>query len=401
MRLRRVFIPAIPFLCLWGCMPQIPPEPKPLREALYFEEKQPTEFLGDDAERSSLQVALERSLTSLEKKRSSCAFPDSSSERFTAESSYRTLALFQQILLSTSNEMEMDRKVRERFKFLEITVENYKHSILVTGYYEPVLAGSFEAGGEYRYPIYQRPDDLVEVSSNNEGTPGSPSPRKLVRMENGQAVPYYSRREIDTEGVLRGEGLELVWLKDPWERFVLHIQGSGQIRLPDGRTIRIGFAASNGWPYRSIGRYLIDQGYLSEREVTMERIREFLQQNPNRAEEVYNANERYIFFRSLPESEGPLGALGVPLTSGRSIATDLTIFPPGALAYLSSRQPVFDEDGRMKGWKPLGRFVLNQDTGAAIKGPSRVDLFFGSGEKAGMAAGEMKEEGRIYFLQAK
>jgi membrane-bound lytic murein transglycosylase A len=368
---------------------------------LYFEEKRPAEFLSDDAERISLQVALERSFAALGKKRSSGGSPDSSSERFTAESTYRTLSLFQQILLSTSSEMEMDRKVRENFKFLEVTNEKSKLFLLLTGYYEPVLEGSLEPGGEYRYPIYQRPGDLVEVSYNNEGTPGSSSPKRLVRMENGQAVPYYSRREIDTEGALREKGLELLWLKDPWERFVLHIQGSGQIRLPDGKTMRVGFAASNGRPYRSIGRYLIDQGFLSGREVTMERIREFLQQDPGRAEEIYNANERYIFFRPLPGPEGPLGALGVPLTPGRSIATDLTIFPPGALAYLISRQPVFDEDGRMAGWKPLGRFVFNQDTGAAMKGPSRVDLFFGSGEKAGRAAGEMREEGRIYFLLAK
>ncbi len=401
MGLRRILNPAILFLSLWGCMPQISQEPKPLREPLYFEEKRPVEFLSDDAERISLQVALERSFAALEKKSSSGACPDSSSERFNPESIYRTLALFQEIVLSTSDDMEMDRKIRENFKFLEITIGNYKNYILLTGYYEPILEGSLEPGGEYRYPIYQRPADLVEVSFNNEGTQGSSSPKQLVRMENGQAVPYFSRREIDTEGVLQGKGLELLWLKDPWERFVLHIQGSGQILLPDGKTMRIGFAASNGRPYRSVGRYLIDQGFLSETEVTMERIREFLQQDPGRAEEIYNANERYIFFRSLPESEGPLGALGVPLTSGRSIATDLTIFPPGALAYLISRQPVFDEAGRRAGWKPLRRFVFNQDTGAAMKGPSRVDLFFGSGEKAGMAAGEMREEGKIYLLMAK
>ncbi len=391
---------AILFVILWGCAPQISKEREPLREPLSFEEKRPAEFLGDDGERSSLEIALGRNFTYLEKRQSLGAYPRSSSEYFTAESIYRTLALFQKILTGTSDEAEMDRKIRENFRFLEITWEKHKSSLLATGYYEPILEGSLEPTGEYQYPLYRRPDDLVEISSN-EGAPGNPIPKQLVRMDNGQAVPYYSRREIDTEGILRGKGIELVWLRDRWECFVLHVQGSGQIRLPDGKTIRVGFAASNGRPYRSIGRYLIDQGLLSEKEVTIERIRIFLQQNPGQAEEIYNANERYIFFRPLPESEGPLGALGVPLTPGRSIATDLTIFPPGALAYLISRQPVFDEAGRMVGWKPLRRLVCNQDTGAAMKGPSRVDLFFGSGEKAGKAAGEMREEGRVYILLAK
>ena len=278
--------------------------------------------------------------------------------------------------------------------------EGSSGSILLTGYFEPVLEGSLEPGGEYSYPLYTRPPDLVEAAA--ETTPAEASSKKrVVRIEDGREIPYYSRREIDTEGVLQGKDLELVWLKDPWERFVLHIQGSGQIRLSDGSTLRVGYAASNGRPYRPIGRYLIDQGFLDEKNISIERIREFIQNNPGRAEEIFQYNERYVFFRLLHDSEGPQGALGAPLTPGRSIATDLTIFSPGALAYLVSRQPDLDESGRVLGWKPLRRFVLNQDTGAAIKGPGRVDLFFGSGDRAGTAAGEMKEEGKIYFLMAK
>jgi membrane-bound lytic murein transglycosylase A len=140
---------------------------------------------------------------------------------------------------------------------------------------------------------------------------------------------------------------------------------------------------------------------LGEKEISMERIREFLQNNPGRAEEILNINERYIFFRLLGDSEGPLGALGVPLTPGRSVATDLSLFPRGALAYLVSRCPELDESGKVIGWKELRRFVLNQDAGGAILGPGRVDLFFGSGNRAGKAAGEMREEGKIYFLLAR
>jgi membrane-bound lytic murein transglycosylase A len=163
----------------------------------------------------------------------------------------------------------------------------------------------------------------------------------------------------------------------------------------------VGFAASNGRPYRSIGRVLVEQGFLAEQELSLWRVKEYLRQHPEQLEETFNANERYIFFRFLPGKEGPIGALGFPLTSGRSIATDHSIFPGGALAYIISAQPVFDEAGKLMGKKTLRRFVLNQDTGAAMKGPGRVDLFIGSGEQAGMAAGEMREEGKIYFLQAK
>jgi membrane-bound lytic murein transglycosylase A len=163
----------------------------------------------------------------------------------------------------------------------------------------------------------------------------------------------------------------------------------------------VGFAASNGRPYRSIGRYMVEQGFLADKELSLSGVREFIRLHPERMDEIFNINERYIFFRSIPGKEGPIGALGVPLTAGRSVATDPTIFPPGALAYLTAQQPVVDEAGRLKTRKTLRRFVLNQDTGAAMKGPDRVDLFCGSGDQAGRVAGAMREEGKIYFLCAK
>ena len=339
----------------------------------------------EDSERNSLLSALEGSLTYLEKMKSAPSSPlrAGGEEMFSPEQIQKSLRRFREILMTTPDRAEIERKIGEGFSFWEGSRGNSANFILLTGYYEPTLEGNPDAGGDYRYPLYRRPDDLGEV------IPGeSPS-------------PYYSRREIDMQGALRGRGLEIIWLKDPWERFVIHIQGSGQVRLPDGKVVRVGYAGSNGRPYRSIGRYLIDQGYLNEKDVSMERVRDFIQRNPGLAQEIFNYNERYIFFRFLPDSPGPIGALGVPLTPGRSIATDLKIFPAGALGFLVSRQPDLDEAGIIVGWKPLRRFVLNQDTGAAIQGPGRVDLFFGSGERAGTAAGEMREEGKVYFLLAK
>ncbi len=391
----RGYIAGLFLLCLWSCLPSVSREDLSQKGPIFFQEREIIELLTDDSTKESLMVSLERSLTRLNQTEPARNGPSFSREIFSPEKVSRTLFLFREILQSASDEAEIDRKIRENFLFWELGRGNSPNFILLTGYYEPILEGNLEAGGEYRYPLYRRPDDLVDLPTDGL------SPGRVARMENGREVPYYTRREIDTEAALQGKELETIWLKNPWERFVLHIQGSGQVRLPEGRIIRVGYAGSNGYPYRSIGRYLIDRGFLDEKDISMERIREFIQNNPRLAEEVFNYNERYIFFRILPECEGPLGALGAALTPGRSIATDLSIFPPGALAYLVSRQPDLDESGRIKGWKTLSRFVLNQDTGGAIKGPGRVDLFFGSGERAGTTAGQMREEGRIYFLLAK
>jgi membrane-bound lytic murein transglycosylase A len=396
----RAWIAGLLLLFLGSCVSAVPREDLRGKEPPSFREHEIQDRVTDDSSTDSLLASLEGSLSYLEKKRSQGSLPAIPAEKFSPDPVYCSLRLFRDILSSASDEAEWERRIRENFVFYELRREYSSPSILLTGYFEPILEGNWFAEGEYRYPLYGRPEDLLEQRPE-EDSGEKMGGRQMVRMEGGQAVPYYSRRQIDTEGALQGRGLELLWLRDPWERFVLHIQGSGQVRLPDGKTIRVGYAASNGRPYRPIGRYLLEQGYMDEKEISMERIREFLQTNPGRAEEIFNINERYIFFRLLGDSEGPLGALGVPLTPGRSVATDLTLFPPGALAYLVSRQPELDESGRLLGWKTLRRFVLNQDAGGAIQGPGRVDLFFGTGDRAGRAAGEMKEEGRIYFLLAR
>ena len=396
----RAWIAGLLLLFLGSCVSAVPREDLRGKGPLSFREQEIDGPLKDDASIDSLLTSVERSMAYLEEKRSTGGVAASSKEKISPDQVYRSLSFFREILSTAPDQAEWERKVRENFAFYELSRADSSPSILLTGYYEPVLEGSLIADGDYRYPLYGRPEDLQEQMPDGD-TAEKGAGRCMIRIEGGQAVPYYSRREIDTEGALQGKGLELLWLRDPWERFVLHIQGSGQVRLPDGRMMRVGYAASNGRPYRAIGRYLLEQGFLGEKEISMERIREFLQSNPGRAEEILNVNERYIFFRLLGDSEGPLGALGVPLTPGRSVATDLSLFPRGALAYLVSRCPELDESGKIIGWKTLRRFVLNQDAGGAIQGPGRVDLFFGSGDRAGRAAGEMKEEGKIYILLAK
>jgi membrane-bound lytic murein transglycosylase A len=368
-------------------MPPVSREPLPPEKLSLYPEQKFISPLTDDADRISLQTAVERSLAHLSKKNSgvnaSGYLPGTMGNLFSPGRVYRSLTIFREILQNTSDEAEFARRVQEAFAFWEVTRADEAKPILLTGYYEPVVEGQLKPGEGYLYPIYRRPEDLIEIRAKDHSS------------------PYYSRKEIDCQGALRDKGYELAWLKDPWERYVLHVQGSGQIRLPDGKTVRVGFAGSNGRPYRSIGRYLVEQGFLGEQELSLSRVEEFLHQHPERRDEIFNINERYIFFRFIPGKEGPMGALGFPLTAGRSVAADPAVFPPGALAYLIARQPVFDGGGTRMPKKNLRRFVLNQDTGAAMIGPGRVDLFCGSGESAGMIAGAMREEGKIYFLQAK
>jgi membrane-bound lytic murein transglycosylase A len=242
-------------------------------------------------------------------------------------------------------------------------------------------------------PIFGVPDDLIEVALETFD-PRWRGERLAGRREGRRLVPYWTRAEIDA-GRLDGRGLELAWARDPVDVFFLEIQGSGTLRLPDGREVRIGHAASNGRPYRAIGRLLIDEREMVPEAVSMQSLRAWLAAHPAERARVLHYNESYVFFRRLDGP--PLGNLGVPVTPGRSIATDARLFPSGALAFIRAEQPVRAPDGRID-WRPLARFVLNQDTGGAIRGPGRVDLFWGRGEQAELAAGLMKQPGQLYFL---
>jgi len=399
-----LFLLGVFLLNSWGCVPPGARQFLFPQEPWHYFERELAEALRDDGDPGALHLALERSLEYLSQKMNGGKpLPRSlnlSSQGFGPKAIHRTLTQFQEVLSNAVGPVDLERKIRERFTFWEAQRRGEDAPVLLTGYYEPVVEGNTRPEGPYRYPLYGRPPDLIEVKTGEPLLDGNHK-KWIGRLEEGQKVPYYSRREIDTERVLEGRGLELVWLSDPWERFILQVQGSGLVQFPDGRRIRVGYAGSNGRSYRSIGRVLVERGFMREEEVSLPRVREFLRDNPGLMNEIFNANERYIFFRILPGTEGPNGSLGVPLTPGRSIATDPGVYPPGALAYLVAWQPVLDENGRIIGKKMIQRFVLNQDTGAAMQGPGRADLFFGIGEDAGMAAGMMKEEGRIYLLKAK
>ncbi|MBU0485203.1 MAG: MltA domain-containing protein [Proteobacteria bacterium] len=264
--------------------------------------------------------------------------------------------------------------------------------MLVTGYYEPLFDGSLERSGLYQYPLYQVPADLAVMIGGSEF-----NGRKVGRLDGGRFVPYWSRAEIEEQGLLTGR--ELVFLTDPVEAFIMHVQGSGQVRLPDGSIRHVQYAAKNGRLYRSIGRLLVDEGKMSLEEVDLPGLVRYLAAHPENRKRILNYNESFVFFRWGDDAqEGPIGCLGEVITAGRSVALDHNVFPSAGLAFLKSQQPFWDESGRISGWVPMTRFVLNQDSGSAIKGKGRLDFFWGRGQKAEAAAGKMKHPGTLFFL---
>ncbi len=277
------------------------------------------------------------------------------------------------------------------------------NEVLFTGYFVPELRGSRKKTDAATYPLYRRPPDLAVASLDDffdiKRCLGCPSTIKARLLPTGNLAPYFTRNEIDVGKVLDGKNLELAWVEDPIAAFFLHVQGSGIVLLPDGSQMRVNYAEANGRPYRAIGATLIERGLLPKEDVSMQSITKLLKEREDIRQEIMSSNPSYVFFREV--EGGAFGNIEVPLTSGRSIATDSRLFPKGALAFIRTQVPIVDAQGQVTGWRSVRRFVLNQDTGGAIKGPGRVDLFFGSGPQAGAEAGVMKQPGSIYFMLKK
>jgi len=273
---------------------------------------------------------------------------------------------------------------------------NSRASGLFTGYFEPELHGSLTPGDGFDIALYRRPDDLVTVSLGRfrDAFAGE---RIAGRVVDGALLPYPTRTEID-DGALAGQSLELVWVNSAVDAFFLHIQGSGRVRLTDGESRRIAYAASNGQPYLAIGRTLVERGALAREEVTMQSIRTWLEVNPGAAPAIMRENNSFVFFRWLGGKSaelGPEGAQGVPLLAGRSLAVDRKFLPLGAPLWLDALAPASDPSNPDR---VLRRLVVSQDTGGAIRGPVRGDVFWGTGRDAGEIAGRMKHQGRYWLL---
>lgn len=265
----------------------------------------------------------------------------------------------------------------------------FRSNGLITGYYEPLLHGSWTRTARYRYPIYRPPDDLLTVDLDSV-YPELKGKRVRGRLQGRRVVPYYSRADIDSDGAPLA-GNELLWVDDPVELFFLQIQGSGRVQLDTGETVAVGYAEQNGYPYTAIGRVLVERAGFDPDHIDLPTIRAWLRSHPDKAQAVMNANASYVFFALRDESlPGPLGSLGVPLLAQRAIAVDPAYIPLGVPVWLDTELP--DSDA------PYRRLVFAQDTGGAIKGPVRADLFFGDGPEAEANAGRMKQEGQLFVL---
>jgi membrane-bound lytic murein transglycosylase A len=379
--------------------PVVPAPPPPQKEGppLAVVTGSDLPVFRDDMDRESLARAVRKSLEYYARLSERTTYR-MAAERFTVRDMKQSLGAFLEIVETSDSPATIERRVRETFDVYRASGGAPSGRVLFTGYYEPVLKGSPGRSEQYRYPIYRKPDDSVVVQLGKFREKYR-NERLVGRVENGEMVPYFSREEIDGVGVLENRGLEIAWFADPVDIFFLHIQGSGMICLPDGMCFQVSYAQSNGRAYRSIGRLLIDSGKATRENLSMQGIKKYLREHPEEAREILNYNESYVFFRRV--EEGPVGSIGVALTGGRSIATDQTIFPRGALAFVKTRKPVIGPGGDIRSWVPFSRFVLNQDTGGAITGPGRVDLFCGRGNEAEITAGHLKEEGDLYFLVLK
>lgn len=367
--------------------------------------------LSDDMGYGNLAAALRDNIERLEE----TGIPELrfGPDKITTENYIKSLEYLIEVIESGSDTGRIENFIKENFKFYEARGKEERGQVLITSYYEPVIPGSRVKTEKMSQPLYEVPDDLVKI--NLEKFADIPSGFRDLKefVESGNRVlygrlessewgtrnvivPYYTRKEIDGEGKLEGRGLEMAWV-DPIDAFFLHIQGSGTVRFGDGSELRVGYASQNGHRYQSIGKYLYSEippekmsklaieKYL--REIDYIDMRNILYKNPS-----------YIFFTNL---EGkPLTSFGTEVIKGRTIATDPEYYPKGALAYMEFEKPEFaDKDSlQPETWHKTSRFVLDHDTGGAIKGPHRVDLFWGRGDEAERKAGVMKNHGRLLFL---
>ncbi len=309
--------------------------------------------------------------------------------------------------------------VLDNFDFYEVYGKDEWGEVLITSYYHPVIPGSRTKTKEYSQALYSVPHDLVNirldefVRGNETLLPIREQVQekvsqvgilrgRLVPSESGGAstvLPYYTREEIENKRVLKGQNVVLAWV-DPIDAFFLHVQGSGTVRFEGGEELRLGYAAKNGYPFVAISKYLSD--VIPGAKMSMQSIDGYLRQLPeNEMRVILNKNPSYIFFQELKGN--PVTSLGAEVVEGRTIATDPSFFPKGALAYMEFPKPVFDGEDSVEPirWETTSRFVLDQDTGSAIRGPHRVDLYWGRGKEAGRHAGVMKNSGRLYYLVPK
>lgn len=380
-------------LFLAACGPK-PPPPITAREALQKVPEHQWPVLYDDMDAQSFYDACQQSLAYLAKVSPDREFVFGDYVVKTSRMA-EGITRLQDVLVRYPDAAARTEALKREFYLFASVGSDGQGRVLFTGYYEPLLKGRHKPTGAFQYPLYALPDDLVWIDLRNFGA-DLPKKRLVGQVRQHKVVPFPDREAIDYKDAIKDSAKVLAYVDDPVDAFFLHIQGSGQVQFSDGNRLRLGYAATNGQPYRSIGKLLIKEGLMEREGMSLQAIKGFLAQNPEHLRRVLSHNPSYVFFRPLEAVGGPLGCYEVPLTAGRSIATDRRIFPGLAVGFIQGQTPT--PDGRVA---PFMRLVLNQDTGGAIRGPGRLDLFYGTGALAGELAGRMKYEGRLFFLAPK
>jgi len=342
----------------------------------------------DNGDKEELKQALKNQITYFSQLKHTTHYP-LGNNIVSSETLRITLEKFLQII-EDNEDRDLNPLIKTYFDAYQSTGENGTGMVTFTGYYIPQIEGNLKADEEYSYPLYRTPDDLIIKEGKAHGL------KRAVRIENGKEYPYYTRKQIDQEGILQGKGYEIAYLKDSIDCYLLHVQGSGTLILPDNTRFHLHFSGSNYYPYRSLREEMLEDGILTPDNASMESIRSYFSEHPDQLQTYLNRNERYTFFK-IWEGE-IIGSLGVKLIPGRSIAIDKQIFPSGALSYIATAIPSVNSSGKIEHTIPWSRFVLTQDEGGAIRGPHRVDIFWGTGVHAELIAHNLKHSGKLYYL---
>lgn len=362
-------------------------------------------LFADTQDRDALLASAAKSMAYLQSDASKNPYIIAGRE-ITAKDLQAALRTFTDVYKTAKTQEELNALIREKFDIYRTIGTDGKGKVVFSSYYEPVLEASLTKDAVYKYPIYARPDDLVDVNLETFNPDKYKGEKLSGRLDGTKLVPYWSREFIDIYGFLQNKNLELAYFKHPLEVMDLHVEGSGRIKLPDGTMKKAGFAGTNGLQFRGVISAMISAGFLeAKNQSSHEQAKAYVDSHPDMAPFIMAWNKRYTFFR-LSELSGPddgaIGTIGRSLTGGRSIAVDPKYIPLGALVFIQLPLPEIGPDGKAaKEQKPVSKFVLCQDTGGAILGPGRVDYFSGTGNDAGELARNVWNDGALYILLLK
>ena len=332
-------------------------------------------------QRQALRQAIDHSLYYLSTPKAARTYKKYVNTKFSLEHTRRSLLRFKELLLTSNSPQALEKAVKEEFAFYQSVGNDRRGKVEFTGYFEPTYTASRVRTPLYRYPLYRQPANFKRWSR--------PHPTR-ARLEGKDGL-------AEGKSLLRGQ--ELVWLSDRLEAFLVQVQGSARLKMTDGTTMTVGYNGTTNYPYVSIGGELVKDGVFAKDELSLPKLLEHFEQNPSQLDKYIPRNNRFIFFRETA-GKPPTGNLGVPVTGDRSIATDKSLMPPGALALIVAPIPDRSESGEIE-IRVVSRYVLDQDTGSAIKGAGRVDVFLGSGETAGERAGRLNGSGNLFYLLLK